>query len=101
MVRNLLTFAALALALAGCTSSQVTASLNDLHTGCDALADAESTHVLTGGAAETVAKVQQPFDAFCAVVNSGVVPGNADANSLAWVQTGVATINTVAALAKQ
>lgn len=86
---------------AGCTQSQVATSLNDLKTACAAYDVAtQNVKVLTGGAAATAAKVQAPFSAFCSIVDSGLVPGNADANSLAWVATGTQTVNTIAALAK-
>ena len=88
------------LMLAACTPNQVQTSLNDLKTGCGALAIAEQHDPLTGGAAATEAKVKAPFDAFCAIVDSGVVPGNADANSLAWVQAGANTVGTIVAFNK-
>lgn len=86
--------------LSACNPSQVQTSLGDLKTGCAALAIAENASLLTGGAAQTAAKVQAPFDAFCRIVDSGIMPGNADANSLAWVQTGATTVSTIVALAK-
>ena len=89
--------------IAACTTAQLTTSLADLQKGCAAFeaTAAVADGTLTGGAKATADKVAAPGAAFCALVDAGTVPTNADLNSVPWLTTNITgTINTIVALAK-
>lgn len=94
-MRKLLIISTVAL-LSACSISQVASSLGDLQLACNEYAVAETAlnGQLKGGALATAISYEASGDAFCKYVQKGVIPANADSNTIPWLAAFTSALNT-------